>query len=230
MKRWIMAGVLGGMMALLYWYAQSGTLYMEVRDGGQTFENSSYAPQGITDTAHNTQFSLQETPEGYELSLYDVERREIFSEVYPKEPWIKEISEGILEIGISVGSPARYTFYFRKEDGRISDTFFNAKVFGERYIAYRQRIGYQWDEPLILTDIFEEGFLYQEIHRDFSETADPMSAIYSIELADEDHVIVEYCEGEDYTVVNEEVELENTKPDREWVICDLPQEEYPDYK
>ena len=100
------------------------------------------------------------------------------------------------------------------EDGKMSDTFFNAKLFGGEYIAHRPEVGEQWNNPLILTDIFEEGILYQEIYRDFCVTADPMSAIYSIELIDEDHVMLEYCAGEDYTTVNEVLEIENTKSDR----------------
>ena len=53
-----------------------------------------------------------------------------------------------------------------------------------------------------------ECILYQEIYRDFSVTADLMSAIYSIELTDEEHIMLEYCVGEDYTVVSEVVEIE----------------------
>lgn len=242
-----MAGVVGTLMALLYWYAQGRIIYPEIQDAGQVFQNSSDVVSGTTDSAEqreksvenlgdqcsylisvlcdmqknvdNSQFLLQETQDGYELTLYDTETQEVFSMIYPKEPWIEEVSEGILEIGISVGSPARYTFYFRKEDGKISDTFFNAKLFGGQYIAHRPWSDDQWDQPLILTDIFGEGILYQEIYRDFSETADLMSAISSIELVDEDYIILEYFEGEEYTVVREVVEIEgigfDSEPERE---------------
>lgn len=67
---------------------------------------------------------------------------------------------------------------------------------------------------MILTDIFEEGILYQEIYRDFSETADPMSAILDIKLEDETHVRLEYCEGKAYTDVNEVVELGESRSER----------------
>ena len=195
MKRIMMAG----MVALMCLCVQNGTMYTEMQSE-------------VEESIYNAQFSLQETPDGYEVILYDREGREIYSEWYPKEPWGEEVAEGILEIGISVGSPARYTFYFRKEDGKISDTFFNAKVVGDRYIAHRPLIGDKWyNAPLILTDIFEEDILYQEIYRDFSMTADLMSAIYSIGLIDEEHIMLEYCTGEDYTVVDEVVEIEKTK-------------------
>lgn len=217
MKRIMMAGALGLVMALLYLYARSGVICTG---------NSSDAPANRTDTVLpqkeeiekdicGEQFSVQETLDGYEIILYDKEGEKVYSEVYPEKPWVKEVSEGILEIGVSVGSPARYTFYFRKEDAAISDTFFNAKLFGEQYIAHRP-LGDVWrHDPLILTDIFEEGILYQEICRDFSETADPMSAIYDIELEDETHVRLEYCEKEAYTNVNEVVEIQPVSADRE---------------
>ncbi|MDE6748071.1 MAG: hypothetical protein K2K21_03270 [Lachnospiraceae bacterium] len=227
MKRIMMAGALVVMMILMYWYAQSGVTYPKATvDTLGLGEKKSDIVKKLSDqcielwitlheaeeSVYDTQFSLQETPDGYEVILYDREGREIYSEWYPKEPWVKEVAEGILEIGISVGSPARYTFYFRKEDGKISDTFFNARVVGEKYIAHRPLVGDHWyNAPLILTDIFEEGILYQEIYKDFSVTADLMSAIYSIELIDEDHIMLEYCTGEDYSVVNEVVEIENTK-------------------
>ena len=195
MKRIMMTG----MVALMCLCVKNGAMYTEVQSE-------------VEESIYNAQFSLQETPDGYEVILYDREGREIYSECYPKEPWVEEVSEGILEIGFSVGSPARYTFYFRKEDGKISDTFFNAHVVGEKYIAHRPLVGNQWyNAPLILTDIFEEGILYQEIYKDFSVTADLMSAIYSIKLIDEEHIMLEYCTGEDYTVVNEVVEIEKTK-------------------
>ena len=195
MKKIMMAG----MTALMCLCVQNGAAYAEVQSE-------------VEESIYNDQFSLQETPDGYEVILYDREGREIYSEWYPKEPRVEEVSEGILEISFSTGSPARYTFYFRKEDAKVSNTFFNARVVGDRYIAHRPLIGDKWyNAPLILTDIFEEGILYQEIYKDFSITADLMSAIYSIELIDEEHIMLEYCTGEDYTVVDEVVEIEKTK-------------------
>lgn len=226
MKRVMMVAVLGAVMIFLYLNAQSVAMYAKMPNNvlGLEEKKTDVIIKNLSDLStefktalnenmnrtYNSQFSLQETSDGYELILYDREEQEVYSIVYPKEPWVEEVSDGVLEIGFSTGSPARYTFYFRKEDSKISDTFFNAKLFGGKYIAHCPLI----DGPLILTDIFEEGILYQEIHRDFSATADLMSAIYSIELVDEDHVMLEYCAGEDYTIVNEVVEIENTKSDR----------------
>lgn len=234
-----MAGILGGIMVLLYVYARSEIICTNSSsdvfpDGIDTVVqrevyfpgNTQLLKQSETDAVvqteedieksiYSNQFSVQKILDGYELTLYDGEGQKIYSMLYPREPWVKEVSEGVLEIGISTGSPARYTFYFRKEDGKISDTFFNAKLFGEQYIAHRPVDDYQGDEPLILTDVFGEGILYQEIYRDFSKTADPMSVISGIELVDETHIRLEYCEGEEYTVINEIVEMERVSSTRE---------------
>ena len=150
----------------------------------------------------------------YRVTLYDKNHNEIFSEDYSymrMPPWFTMVSDNIWEIGISVGSPARYTFYFDTETAEISDTYFNAKVFGDKYIAYMDSDVIGADEiTLTLTDIFEKGILHQEVVRDFSVCADPMSAVYRVEMVDENSIRLEYCEGEDYTTVSEIIELEWT--------------------
>lgn len=150
----------------------------------------------------------------YRVTLYDKNHNEVFSEVYSymrMPPWFTMISGNIWEIGISVGSPARYTFYFDTETAEISDIYFNAKVFGDKYIAYMDSDVIGADEiTLTLTDIFEKGILHQEVVRDFSVCADPMSAVYSVEMIDDNSIRLEYCAGEDYTTVSETIELEWT--------------------
>ena len=147
-----------------------------------------------------------------EITLYNKEHVKVYSEVCPlHHSWVEAISGNILEIGISVGSPARYTFYFDTETAEISDTYFNAKVFGDQYIAYMDSDVIGADEiTLTLTDIFEKGILHQEVVRDFSVCADPMSAVYRVEMVDDNSIRLEYCEGEDYTTVSEIIELEWT--------------------
>lgn len=60
----------------------------------------------------------------YRVTLYDKNHNEVFSEDYSymrMPPWFTMITDNIWEIGISVGSPARYTFYFDTETAEISD-------------------------------------------------------------------------------------------------------------
>lgn len=70
---------------------------------------------------------------------------------------------------------------------------------------------------LTLTDIFDKGILHQEVMRDFTVCADPMSAILSVEMIDDTNIRLEYWEGTDYTKVSETIELEWTP-----VFCDEP--------
>lgn len=102
--------MLGGMMALMYLCAQSGAIHTEVQSEevnqqegllcveekredatkGQ-IERFNYLTKALCEiekSIRNIQFSLRETADGYELILYDREKREVFSEVYPVELWV----------------------------------------------------------------------------------------------------------------------------------------------
>lgn len=163
--------------------------------------------------ASNGQCVLEQTGENeYEITLYDKEHNLVFSEVYSymrMPPWVKMITDTVWEIGISVGSPARYTFYFDTETAEISDTFFNAKLFGDKYIAYMENdMDGAGTRTLTLTDIFCDGILHQEIVRDFSAlVADPMSTVTNIEMIGDKTIRLEYFEGEEMTQVSETIEL-----------------------
>ncbi len=145
----------------------------------------------------NDQVFCERIMGGYHLTLYDKEHSEVLSEDYPDSLWIDGVSEDVLEIGISVGSPANFTYYFNKETAEISETFFNAILVGDKYIAYME------DRTLILLDIFKEGILYQEITRDFSKTADPMSAIISVDMIDSENIQLRYYKGKTFAIESE---------------------------
>lgn len=148
----------------------------------------------------------------YKITLYDKSYNEVYSQVYSDmrvPPWVEMITDAVWEIGISVGSPARYTFYFNTQTAEISDTYFNAVLFGDRYIAYMEDDVIGADTiTLTLTDIFKEDILHQEIVRDFSILADPMSAVKNVEMIDAETIRLEYYEGKEMTAVSETVALE----------------------
>ena len=52
-------------------------------------------------------------------------------------------------------------------------------------------------------DIFKEGILYQEITRDFSKTADPMSAIISVDMIDSENIQLRYYKGKTFAIESE---------------------------
>lgn len=94
-----------------------------------------------------------------------------------------------------------YKFYFNKKSAEISDTFFNPMLVGDSYIAYME------DHELIVRDIFDEDLFCMRIVRDFTGTADPMSAVISIEMADSKTIILTYYKGEDYIETSEKIEM-----------------------
>lgn len=64
-----------------------------------------------------------------------------------------------------------------------------------------------YGEQADLTDIFEQGLLNKRIERDFTETADPMSAILSIKMIDDKTIELSYYSGADYSERTENITL-----------------------
>lgn len=150
-----------------------------------------------SEAASDSRYSCIAVEDGFELTFYSSTNEIIFSERYPKEPAISQVTENIFEIRISVGSPAAYVCYFDMENAEKSDTFFNPLLIGDRYVAYME------DGKLILQDIFHEDSLYTKISRNFTQTADPMSAIIAIEMQDDGTIALSYYKGEDYEETSE---------------------------
>lgn len=150
------------------------------------------------------QYTIDETEDGHRITLYDKQGNIVDSTEYPSRSWVNEITEDVIEIVVSVGSPARYVFYYDKEKARISDTYFNAILIDNKYIAFMES-----NEALILTDLFDEGILYKRIVRDFSKSAVASDAIISIELLDEKSIRLNYLKGEQYSEESEVILLTN---------------------
>lgn len=193
-------------------------------------------------------YICEKAEDGYQLTIYSNADEEILSEVYPKEPTVKPVTENLLQVSISVGSPATYIYYVDTEKGKVSETFFNPIYLEDGNIAY-------WgNDGLILKDIFDEGLFYQEIKRDFSECADPIGAIITVELLDNGYIALVYYEGEDFTEKSEIIAVNSTSTDSsainpeymeektetvetaeadmlkdKWIECDLSYDQIPDY-
>lgn len=145
----------------------------------------------------NNHYSCVSVEEGFEVTFYNRTNKIIFSECYPQEPVIRQVADNIFEVSISVGSPATYIFYVDIENGELSETFFNPLFFGKRCVAYME------DGQLVLRDIFNKDLFYMTISRDFTKTANPMSAIISIEMQDGGDVVVSYYKGENFEETSE---------------------------
>lgn len=59
------------------------------------------------------------------------------------------------------------------------------------------------ERDLIIVDIFNQEILYKRIVRDFTETADAMSAVMSIQCLEEETFVINYLKGEDYESITE---------------------------
>ena len=139
----------------------------------------------------------QETEEGNVVILYDKQDHVIAIIDVIEKTSILQLTDNLFEIVQSVGSPARYVFYYDAQTYKISDVFFNPILIENQYIAYIE------NGELIIRDIFDEGTFCKKITRDFTETADPTSAIISITLEKEGQFVIEYYQGEDYKMETE---------------------------
>ncbi len=161
---------------------------------------------------NHQQYSCEEIENEYVLTLYDKSDKKVFTQIYPVEPRISEVAENILEICISTGSPSAYIYYFDKAGIKISETFFNPILFGNKYVAYIQ------NGELILSDIFNKNLFYYKIKRDFSETANTISAIIKIDMEDSDTIILSYYVGPELLEQTERIDLESWVGDSEYKL------------
>lgn len=156
----------------------------------------------------NRQYSFYRFGDGYVVRLYDKDGQEVYGLFYPREPWIAVITDTVWQIGINVNGTAGYVFYFNTETAELSDTYLNSILFGDKYVAYMKDDAADTENAtLILTDLFQEGILYQEITRDFSIMADPMSPVISVEMIDEGSIRLEYYKGEEKEIVSEIIDI-----------------------
>lgn len=211
-------------VVLLYSDQVSGKIYF-TRTGAENNQNPEAETESehvvdATETGENfsemyeiemEQVSLKKIEDGYELALYDKSNKKIYSEVYPipegsiKLPVISELSENILEISMSVGSPAIYTFFFNKETTEVSPTYFNPFIVENKYIAY---IDYDKSGVLVFTDMFQRGEVYIEVARNFAPYANLIDAVIDIKIIDSNYIELQYYEGEDFVKKSEVISLD----------------------
>ncbi len=120
------------------------------------------------------QYTIEPIGEDYGVYFYDERGKEVDRVILPIEPWIREIGEELLEIGISTENSERYVFYFHKKTLQKSNTYANPTVFSEQYIYYME------NTEVIIHDIFLEGRLYEEIYRYFSPVDSPVKDMYIV--------------------------------------------------
>lgn len=149
---------------------------------------------------------LEETGSGKAVVLYDRQTHRMETIPVIEKTSVTPITDTMYEITQSVGSPARYVFYYDMENGRVSDVFFNPILISagnepSRYIAYME------DGMLFVCDIFDKDIFCEKIERDFTKTADPVSAVIDIMLGEDGLLVLKYYQGDAYNVVTETITL-----------------------
>ncbi len=159
---------------------------------------------------YGEQYSLIETVDGkFAVTLYDKENNVVHTETYLKLPWIEEKTDNILEIGVSGGDISSLIVYYDKERSIVSPFYTESFYLRDNYVAYMKD-----ENTMVLTDIFEDGELYMEVNRNFSDTRHLGGMHHSIKnvtmftLNGQDVVALEYDEGEDRELITDIIALD----------------------
>lgn len=173
------------------------------------FEDFSTYQKGKFDK-FGEQYSLIETEDGeYEVTLYDKENNVVHTEILPKLPWIEEKTDNILQIGITGGNITALIFYYDKERAIVSPFYTESFYLRDNYVAYMKD-----ESTLVLTDIFEDGELYMEVSRNFSDSLHlggmrlSIKDITMITLNGRDVVVLEYYEGKERELISDIIPLD----------------------
>lgn len=154
---------------------------------------------------YGEQYSIIEIENGeYEVTLYDKENKVVHTETFTKLPWVTEMTDDILQIGLSLGSPAPYIYYYDKERAIVSACYPDSFYLRDNYVAYMRDVS-----TLVVTDIFEDNELDMEISRNFSDSRHlgglylAIKDITWITLRGQAVIVLEYYEGEDRELLSE---------------------------
>lgn len=134
---------------------------------------------------------------GYQVTLYDKKGNAFYELETPIQPGITELTDTVTEVSVSTGSPARDVFYYDRQNCKMSDMYFNPILIDHKYVAYME------ERKLIIRDLFNQGILNEEIVRDFTKTANAMSAVISIRYLEEEGFVINYLKGEEFESVTE---------------------------
>lgn len=167
-------------------------------------EGSSIYPRGEYDE-YGDQYSVVETGDGeFTITLYDKEGNMVDTAIWHKLPWVAEMTDSILQIGMTGGNIGTLIFYYDKERAIVSPYYSASFYLRDNYIAYMED-----ENTLVLTDIFGDGELYMEINRNFTDSRPwgrmwiSIKDITWITLNGQDVVVLEYDEGEDREMITE---------------------------
>lgn len=146
-------------------------------------------------------YKISKLNDRYKLVLLDDEGGIVHEEVATREPQVEIINYYTLKIFFSTGSPLNYTYFYDVVNSEISEIYYNAMLVED------DRIIYMKDGKLIVTNIFNNWREDVEITRDWSPTADAISAIIDVEILDYNVLRVSYYMGDGFEEITEYVDL-----------------------
>lgn len=160
-------------------------------DNNQVSSNTSSLTKNFS---INDYYKLTKNSENdYTLILYSKNKKILEKMDYPKVPYINLLEKNVIQITISVGSPAHYVHYFNITNNKISDVYYNECYAGKGIIAYMS------DGKLTIADLFDKGKIYKKIKRNFFPTAEPSSAVLEMKLISKNKFQIKYLVGNKFT-------------------------------
>lgn len=186
----------------LFYYMGNRTLKEEGLSGKGAAKEQEWSEEG-----EGYRLYYDESSGTYSYQIFSLENEiiEEGADIY-RVAFIKEISDTIIHLAISVGSPARYECFFDRETGEKSEGYFNVSAVNNRTVVYMD-----WTQEgeicLVIKDMFDKNRLYKEIIRDFSPTAVPSNDLTKAVFLDDTTLEIEYYVGEDYDSVKEVITI-----------------------
>ncbi|MEL4106284.1 hypothetical protein AAFA46_05510 [Oscillospiraceae bacterium WX1] len=145
-------------------------------------------------------YEVSKVENGYIVYLFDKNKNIVSMEELPREPYISIIDNNI-RITESLGSPLNYSYFYDVKTNKISPIYENVLLIGYGNVVYMK------NKQLIISNIYDASILYQEVKRNFSNTAVPSSAILSLNFVDSNKLEIDYLKGENFTETTEIIVL-----------------------
>lgn len=145
----------------------------------------------------------------YTYVIYDSTGKVVLKDSTTKEPRIRYVSSGVLEILTNHGSSASLCSYYDIQNNILSQSFWNPSFVDGTIIIYMDfNENRDPNTLLIIQNIFNKNILYEEIVRDFSPTAVVSMAVESVKFVDQNTIELTYLRGTDFISTTETIKLE----------------------
>ena len=110
----------------------------------------------------------------------------------PDEPAWKYISNDLVEVILSCGSPCSYSIFVDMKQEQVSEPFFNVVAFD----TIHTRVAFGNDSLLLIRDLFEDNVC--EIRKEFSPVANLSSAIEMAHFLENGALVLQYLSGPEF--------------------------------